>query len=439
MKLILHLFLFQLAGAVYAQAPALAPINLRDMPVAAPATVEGVPAFAQALDSWRSRLRAAGLDPQETDRVYEMASLIRSKYIKRIDEDTLLRNAYEGAMSGKVPGSRLYSALKGMAGDIDPYTEFMTPSEYKRYVAYYEGTTASNGFLFADKDKDGPLKVLEVYPNGPADRAGLKSGDEVIGIEGRSVIGLTGTELDRLYPEGGAGTITRFRVRRGSAEYNVTLARAEIAMADIYCAMLSRTAGYIQIRGFHNETDSHLKNALAYLKGKGMTQLVVDLRDNPGGRIGSTVRAASVFLSRGKTVVQIIEGQDKSVATVEKDGGFADLPMAVLVDEYSASASELFAAAMQDNGRASLIGSRTFGKGIGQDTTTFDDKSALKLTALKWLTPSGTDIHGRGLDPDTAVRTSAADKIKIQRRLYRQITAQDTDEEMDPVLRAAFR
>ncbi len=303
------------------------------------------------------------------------------------------------------PADVAYATISGMARSVDDrYTIFMTPAEFKKFNDALDPQRVSGiGVLIGADAKTGDVSILYVVPRTPAEHAGLRAGDVIAAIDGTSTKGLKSLEVSKLL-RGKPGSIVHITVHPSDStdSHEVTIARAEISPPTVIYKMLPNDIGYIYVMAFGRETPGQFNIALGRLREQGAKALVLDLRDDGGGYVDSALDIISHFIS------------DKPVVTVEQRGvpdstfdapdqSVVDLPMTVLVNAYTASASEITAGALQDDGIASLIGTRTFGKGVMQTLTPLPGGSAIKITTAHYLTPAHRDINLKGINPDVRV------------------------------------
>lgn len=313
-----------------------------------------------------------------------------------IDDNTL----YNGALEG---------ALKGMASSLnDPYTVYMNKDEWSDFSSSTEGVYAGVGLQVEAKGD----KIVVVAPldGSPAKQAGIISGDTIEKVNGTSV---SGKELDKAVKmmRGEPGTevnVTISREGKGLIDIN-NLKRAKIKNINIKGEIVNNNIGYIQIGMFDENTSKEFNAKMQELKDKNMQGLILDLRGNPGGLLTESVNLASDFIEKGKTIVSTIDKNNSSDVLKSKGGSYIGFPLVVLTDGGSASASEIFSGAIRDYKVGTLVGEKTFGKGVVQVPLTekkdgwLGDGTALKITIAKYYTPSGENIHGTGIKPDVEV------------------------------------
>jgi carboxyl-terminal processing protease len=305
---------------------------------------------------------------------------------------------------------RLKRIEQMIAGLHDPYTEYLEPFAYselrRRTAASYPGIGAT-----VLPQRDG--FVVSAVPAGPARASGLRPGDTIVAIDGAATRDLSfETALGRIL--GRPGTVVALAVRRGSATTTFRVRRGEIRTSAVTSRVLAAQGeriGYVALHSFSAGTAQILHGELRKLEQAGASRLVLDLRDNPGGLLDQAVAVSSLFLARGP-VVSIQTAHDKpQVLFADHRAGASRLPLVVLVNRYTASAAEVVAAALHDNGRAVLVGESTFGKALVQSIQPLRNGAALKLTTARYLTPAGADISRLGIQPDGWAVDDPATKV----------------------------
>ncbi len=328
---------------------------------------------------------------------------------------------------------------RGMIDALDdPYTVYYTPKEYEEMTVETTGEYYGIGALVSQNIDTGMVTVLRVFTDSPAEKAGIMKGDifyKVNGIEAAT------QDLDLLVSEqvrGEAGTTVNITIIRGDEEIELEVVRGPVQQDTVYSEMLSDgKTGYILVGQFDVVTAGQFEEAVDELESLGMTQLVIDLRDNPGGVLDTAVSMAAYILpddtdmydgtiiytadkngrgdryyfSDGEIYYESGDGSVKNSAYPKKDGHEVDIPIAILVNENSASASEVFSGALRDYGVARLVGTKTFGKGVVQGLYPLTDGSAVKITISRYYTPSGFDLDGEGLEPDLEVEYEVPEDI----------------------------
>lgn len=299
---------------------------------------------------------------------------------------------------------RLWGAIAGMTASYgDPYTIYLPPSDAKIFQDDIAGNFGGIGAEIGIKD--GILTVIAPLKDTPAYRAGMQSGDGILSIDGTSTEGLSTDEAIKLI-RGEAGTVVTFVILRDAATFELPITRGIINVPALDHSYDSATGVYtIALYSFTATSPELFANAIDAFKASGSTKLVIDLRGNPGGYLEAAADMASRFLPKGAVIVTE-DYQGKQEGEAHRSSGIGGVPAGtqtvVLLDRGSASASEILGGALRDNGMATLIGTRSFGKGSVQELVDIDG-GALKLTIARWLTPSGTSISDGGLTPDIEV------------------------------------
>ena len=321
--------------------------------------------------------------------------------LDRINEEYLFR---------PVDGTKLlYGAISGLIKALgDPYTAFLNPDENSAFNDSLEGTYEGIGAELGIRDEQ--LIIVAPLGGSPAEGQGVRAGDKILEINGESASGISVTEAVTKI-RGKAGTVVELTLQRGSGDsFKVSITRAQITVKSVNFEDKGNGIYYLEVTRFGETTNDEWDEAVA--KAKGAKGIVLDLRSNPGGYLSAAVYLASEFLDSGTVLLQEDANGDRaplSVQSTENDHAFAGIPVVVLIDEGSASASEILAAALSERVNAKLVGEKSFGKGTVQDAVDFDDGSGLHLTVAKWLTPSGEWVHDKGLEPDFKVELTDED------------------------------
>jgi len=325
----------------------------------------------------------------------EVLTHIKKNYV----EDVKTKDLVEGA-------------IRGMLNSLDPHSAYLSPEAFKELRIGTKGEFGGLGIQIGIKDN--MLTVIAPIEDTPAYRAGILAGDRIIKISGESTknMGLHEAVTKMRGPKGTAITITIMREGwKEPRDFNII--RDIIKIQSVRARMLHDNIGYIRLTQFQEPTASDLASALDKLKKEGMTSLVLDLRNNPGGLLNSAVQITDLFLPPGRLVVYI-KGRAEDRIDYFTEGQktrYTDIPMVVLINQGSASASEIVAGALKDWERAVIIGMPTFGKGSVQSLIPLRDGSGLKLTTAKYYTPKGTSIQSIGITPDIEVRLEAKNGV----------------------------
>ncbi|MGB9822487.1 MULTISPECIES: S41 family peptidase [Thermodesulfovibrio] len=332
---------------------------------------------------------------QNTDSIYEDLRTFTEVFT------TIKKNYVENVN----PHELIISAIKGMVNSLDPHSAYLTPEAYKEFQTETKGEFGGIGIQIGIKD--GSLTVIAPIEDTPAWKAGIKAGDKIIKIDGQSTkdMNINDAVSKMRGPKGKPVTLTIQRDEWKQPK-DITIIRDIIKIKSVKYKMIDKEIGYIKLIQFQEGTAQDLANALQSLKESGMQSLILDLRNNPGGLLQSAVDVSEQFLPPKHLVVSIKgrTGDKIDYYTENLRPAYTDIPMIVLVNQGSASASEIVAGALQDWGRALIVGVQTFGKGSVQSLIPLSDGSALKLTTAKYYTPKGRSIHGVGIMPDIVVK-----------------------------------
>ena len=315
--------------------------------------------------------------------------------------EMLVDNYYLEGVDPKVYADGIY---KGFIGSLnDPYSTYYTAEEYKALMESSSGVYRGIGATVSQNVKTGVITIVKPFKTGPAYEAGLLPGDIIYMVEGEEVTGVDLTEVVSKM-KGEEGTKVRISIlREGETKpMEFTITRRQIEVPTIDYQMLEDNIGYIEISEFDEITVSQFKEAVDKLEAKGMKGLVIDVRNNPGGLLEAVCKMLDRLLPKGLLVYT----EDKYGNRVEEkaeDSQKLKVPLAVIINGNSASASEIFAGAVQDYGIGTIVGTTSFGKGIVQKVIPLTDGTAVKLTISKYFTPKGRNIHGTGITPDVEV------------------------------------
>lgn len=333
--------------------------------------------YEQLISSYKKYSKAIGLE-----------NYIKESFLKEVDNKKL----FEGQLKG------MFQALE------DPYSVYMTEDEFKDFVEHTKGVYGGIGVIVTPGD-DNLITVVSPIEDTPGERAGIKTGDKIIKVNGQE---FTADNMDKAVKlmKGEPKTKVSITILRkgkdGKNKYiDVDVVREEIRLVTVKSNIIEDNIGYIKITSFDDLTYEDFKKDLNFLIKKNVSGIILDLRNNPGGLLDVCVDIADEFLGEG---VVVYTETRKGERVYEKSGkGHTDIPLVVLVNEGSASASEILAGAIKDRDRGILIGNRTFGKGIVQRIKQLSDGSGFKLTVSEYFTPNGINIHGIGIEPDIVV------------------------------------
>ncbi|MDU4974745.1 MAG: S41 family peptidase, partial [Hungatella hathewayi] len=337
---------------------------------------------------------------------------------------------------------------KGMMfGLNDPYTTYYTAEEYQKLNEDTEGEYHGIGVMISQNRGTGLITVIKVFKDTPAAEAGMRPGDILYKVGDMEVTGMDMDILVKDYIKGKDGSEVELTVfRQDEGEYvDLKMERRNVTVQTVEYQMMEDSVGYIAVSQFDVVTADQFKAAVNDLEKQGMKKLVVDLRNNPGGVLGTVVDMLDYILPDDLTIegdkdlvrtnpeatllVYMADKNGKGEQEYASDGHSLDIPMAVLVNGESASASEVFTGAMKDYGRATIVGTKTFGKGIVQNLIPLDNGTAIKMTTAHYYTPSGFDLHGKGIEPDV--------EVELKEELRNQITVDvKEDNQIEAALKA---
>jgi len=339
-------------------------------------------------------LRSMGLYADDVLRFFGVMKFIQARYVNAPNTTALI----DGAIDGMV------------ASLDDPHSVYMPPSMFKELRQHTEGSFGGIGVTMGFKDNI--VKIISVLEGTPGETAGLRAGDEILAVDGTPTSALQNEEV-ALRIRGEAGTQVVLRILRDGTEQDYTITRDVIQVPSVRGVMVEGTTmGYIRIGSFAEHTGDEFTSEMNRLAGSGMTSLIIDLRSNPGGLITSCVAVAEQVVPAG-TIVSVID-RDGGEEVYRSSLAARKYPIVVLIDENSASASEILAGALQDTGAGTIIGTTSYGKGSVQAVLPLFHEDGLKLTIAKYVTPNGRSIDGTGITPDIVIERSPSDTKDVQ-------------------------
>lgn len=359
-----------------------------------------------ALSFWTGFLLYPALGPRLTSTqrpASVQTTLSRDEYLKLSGEiyDTLSLQYYQ-----QVDATKL---LKGqVAGLGDPYTVLFTPTEAADFREELAGEYVGIGVVISENVKADAVEIVRVFPGTPAEEAGLKAGDIILGIDGADARGL---DLDVVSArvKGKVGTSVHLKVGRGDASLEFTIVRRQVELPLVESKIIAGDVGYVSVSSFSSGVAKKFSAALKTLESKKITGLVIDIRDNGGGYLNECLDMLGEFIPDGTALWTKAAGGEMSPVTVR--GRTVSYPVVVLVNQDSASASEIFAAALKENKAATIVGTTTYGKGLIQRSWDLSDGFELKVTVEEYYTPNKNAIQKKGLAPDVEVANPSAEDV----------------------------
>lgn len=353
-------------------------------------TTTAVIDWRQVLPSFQGKV----LNSETEAKLREMQAYIDAYYLDDINQDQMENAIYSGVVDGLG----------------DDYAAYYDEEAYADLMEKTTGNYCGIGAYVSQNATTGAVTIIEPIEGSPADKAGLRFGDVVVKVDGMDVTQKDLSEVVSMM-KGEPDTEVTLQIARPGEEKNldITIVRAEIESETVEYAMLDEKIGYIAVSAFEEVTKQQFRDALNDLEKQGQESLIIDLRNNGGGLLDTAVDMLDRLLPEGMVVyIQDRNGKKEEYHSSEEES--FDKPVVILVNENSASASEVFAGAMQDYDKAVLVGKKTFGKGIVQSVFELSDGTAVKLTTSKYYTPNGRNIHGTGLEPDIPVELQEGSK-----------------------------
>ena len=314
------------------------------------------------------------------DKLVALENIVEEDYYQDVDQEKLILGAEKG----------LIQSLG------DPYSEYYTKEEFNLLKEQTQGSFVGIGIYMSGNDEDNVV-VKSVIKDYPAEKSGLKSGDIILKVDGEEVK-YSQSSLVASKIKGKAGTSVVLTIKRGDKQFDVTVKREEIVVASVKSEVKDDNIGYVQITSFDKNTYKEFKQAVSSLQKKNVKSLIIDLRDNPGGLLDVCVDIADYLLGEGTIVYTKDNNGDTQY--YKSDEKKVDLPIAVLINENSASASEILTAAIVDNKAGIAVGTTSYGKGLVQSVREFNDGTGYKLTTAQYYTPNGNYINKQGIKPN---------------------------------------
>lgn len=365
----------------------------------------------------RSTPVSAALEDSPKNVVDEVWQIVNNEFVDRgfnhvdwkVKRQELLQKNYTDRESA-------YKAIReSLKGLDDPYTRFLEPEEYEDLTSQTTGELSGIGIRLGMDKETSQLTVVEPIPNSPASEAGLAAGDRILSINGKSTKSMS-LEQASAEIKGEVGTEVKLKIaRQAQPDFEVAISRAQIELPSVSYTLKQEQGskvGYIRLDEFSSHAAEQMEKAIEDLRQKQASGFILDLRGNPGGLLFSSVEIARMWMGKG-AIVSTIDNRGGNEKFSANGKALTDLPLVVLVDGYSASASEILAGALKENHRAKVVGSRTYGKGTVQSVHSLSDGSGLAVTIARYYPPSGIDINQKGIDPDIKVDLSRKQQTNL--------------------------
>lgn len=341
------------------------------------------------------------LSPDFTDKLMLLGQLIEAYYYKPVAVEDLQEGLYKGIMDA--------------IGD--PYTCYYTPKEYAELMESTSGTYCGIGAYVSQNMKTNVITITRPFVDGPAYKAGVKAGDIITKVNDTDVSSMDLSSVVAMMkgPENTKVTVTVYRESLGDY-MDIVITRGFIDVPTVESEMLDNNIGYIAVTSFDEVTEDQFKKAIDDMTAKGMKSLIIDLRDNGGGLLNTCINMVDYILEDDKLIVYTEDRDKRGDKFYSRDGHSVDVPIVVLVNQYSASASEVFTGALKDHEKVVVMGVTSFGKGIVQSVIPLTDGSGLKLTTSSYFGPKGVCVQGIGIDPDIVVEYDSTSETDNQKQ-----------------------
>ena len=313
--------------------------------------------------------------------------IMENRYIGTLDDEKMIEGAIKGYVSG--------------VGD--EYTEYYTPEEMSDQLEVANGNYVGIGIYMLVDSNNGKIVVSEAMKDSPAEKAGIKSGDIITKVEGEDVTKDNVSEMSNKI-KGEEGKKVKLEIQRGEETLTLDVERKKIVVSHIDTRVIEDNIGYIEITDFDGGAAAEFEKKYKELEEKGIKSLIIDVRGNGGGVVDESIEILELLCNKGDTLLITIDKQNKETVTKSTKNQKIKLPVVVLTNGYSASASEIFAGALKDNNRAKLVGTKTYGKGVIQTLIKLSDGSGLKMTTEEYYTPNKNKINKVGIEPNEKVK-----------------------------------
>ncbi len=391
-------------------------VNFKNCPSGTVKLVTALAATSLLISQSSSPVTAALEDSPKT-LVDEVWQIVHSEFVDRGFNHTDWQVKRQELLQQKYPNQKsAYKAIRESLESLgDPYTRFLDPGEYADLTSQTSGELSGIGIQLGIDQKTSKLTVIEPIPNSPAIEAGLLAGDHIVRIDGKPTQSMT-LEQASAQIKGEVGTEVKLTISRpAQPNFEVAIARAQIELPSVSYTLNQEQdsrVGYIKLDEFSSHAAEQMQKAIKELSRKQASGFILDLRGNPGGLLFSSVEIARMWMTNGE-IVHTIDRKGGNEKFSANGKALTDLPLVVLVDGYSASASEILAGALKENQRAKVVGSQTYGKGTVQSVHPLSDGSGLAVTIARYYPPSGLDINKKGIAPDIKVDLSREDQTNL--------------------------
>ena len=353
-------------------------------------------------------LSGGAITLESVSKLGKIDKLIEENFYEPVDRNALIEGMYKGLVQGL----------------SDKYSIYFTKEEAVKADEATTGNFVGIGVVVSVRDDVTKKLIKTVYEDSPAKEAGILRGDIFIGVDDTDVTNMSLSESVALI-QGESGTPVTIKVLRDGKELSFDMLRAKVNTPSVFSTMLDKGVGYLRISEFNAETAPSFRKEMKKLQEAGMTSVIYDLRQNPGGLVDEVLTVLDDILPAG-VLVYTVDNKGRKQAFYSDDERVIDIPSVVLVDENSASSAEIFTGAMKDFKAATIVGKKTYGKGIVQYIYPLSDGSRIELTTKKYLTPNGDDIHGKGIEPDIEVEYSyTGDQEALKNKYEDEYTVSD--------------
>jgi len=341
--------------------------------------------LSKDMEDLEGEIKISDASKEVAVRIELVKRYIEENYLREIDEAKLIESAVKGYVRG--------------LGDL--YTEYLTEDEYAELMIDVNGNYVGIG-IYMSQDKEGNIVIITPIEGSPAEAAGLKSGDIIVKVDGEECKGKDITITSNKI-KGEEGTTVELEIYRDGETFETKIKRKTVVINYIKSEVLEGNIGYIEILSFDGKSSSDFKKHYEELKSKKIKSLIIDVRDNGGGLVSEVIKIAEMIAPKGSILMCTVDKDGNASETKSRTDDVMGIPIVLLVNEHSASASEILAGALKDNKLATLVGTTTYGKGIMQELFKLKSGGAMKITIQEFKTPNGDTIHDTGIEPDYVI------------------------------------